>query len=266
MDELAAQQAKRGAYAIERDDKGKPQLPERPSSRAGQLAWLTTVFAYDPRHPVTGGRHLGARGGSGIVELDRQGAPTIEFDPASVIGNGQKLREALTWGPRLPTDLLPYGWNNGQAAEIAFVVSAVCRATGHRTLADEAEAIVLTLMHTAEVKEGLTTHGGSGERYEAIRGLAPRLDEHERPLRLCCLIDSQTGEFVVRVGDAADIARKRVGSLRRGWLDGAMTALGWQRVTVQGYGLIGREGRRQGPHAGCDVYRGHLRPTEDDDR
>src|SRR4051812_14123725 len=91
--------AMRCAYAV-KVEKGRAQLPEAPDSRT-RLAWLTVVLALDRNHPVTGGRHLGARGGGGIVELNRLSAPTLEFDPASVISNGQKLREALTWSERL---------------------------------------------------------------------------------------------------------------------------------------------------------------------
>ena len=245
----------------------KPVLPELPprANLAALLAWATAVLALDPVHPLTGARHLGASGASGVVELDRYDAPLLTFDPAGVIGNGVKLTDALTW-QLIDSDGDPFPWSVVQAQRIARVVRRICKSDPTdpvRTLADDAAAAVVTLTHTAELREGCTTYGGSGERYEAARALAPVIDDHERVLRPSYLIDRDTGEIVVRVSDAAHVARRMVGSLRRGWLDGAMRALGWRRFTLQGYGLPGRAGRR-GPHTHCDVYRGHL-PTDDDD-
>jgi hypothetical protein len=69
------------------------------------------------------------------------------------------------------------------------------------------------------------------------------------------LIDSESGELVIAVSDLADAARRHVGtSLRHGWLDARMDSLGWERVTLQGHALPGRDGRRQGPHARLYVY------------
>jgi hypothetical protein len=42
-----------------------------------------------------------------------------------------------------------------------------------------------------------------------------------------------------------------------------MEALGWQRITLTGYGQPGRAGRK-GPHARLNAYRGHLSAVEDD--
>ena len=245
----------------------KPVLPELPprGNHGERLAWLTAVLALDRAHPLIGGRHLGAGGATGVVELARYDAPLLTFDPASVIGNGPKLIDALTW-QLIDSDGDPFPWSNTQAQRIARMVRRVCKSDPTdpvRTMADDAAAAVVTLTHTAELREGCTTYGGSGERYEAVRALAPVTDDHERVLRPSYLIDRDTGEIVVRVGDLAHVAHRLVGSLRRGWLDGAMRALGWRRFTLQGYAIAGREGRHRGPHARCQVYRGHL-PDDDE--
>jgi hypothetical protein len=70
---------------------------------------------------------------------------------------------------------------------------------------------------------------------------------------------------VLRVSDLATAARRQLGSLPRGWLDARMRGIGWQRVELRGFGLPGRQGRRQGPHARVNVYRGHLPLDEDDE-
>lgn len=67
------------------------------------------------------------------------------------------------------------------------------------------------------------------------------------------LVDANTGELVIRVGDLQAAARAHIGSsLPRGWLDARMQALGWDRR-----GLDGHAGR-QGRHARTLIYRGHV--------
>lgn len=79
---------------------GKPPklvLPEVPAhdDLAGLLAWLTTVLALDPAHPVTGVRHEGPRGGDGHVHITRAGAGPIRFEPCRQIATARQMLPAL---------------------------------------------------------------------------------------------------------------------------------------------------------------------------
>jgi hypothetical protein len=73
------------------------------------------------------------------------------------------------------------------------------------------------------------------------------------------MVDDETGEIVIRVGDLAEAARRHTGgSLKHGWLDAILEDIGWSRVQVQGYAKPGRAGRREAPHSGGGFYRGNL--------
>ena len=131
------------------------------------------------------------------------------------------------------------------------------------------------LIQQGEPVEGCTTHGTSAQRYEAAINLGPLRDQAiGRAIGAPrCLIDTgavnkrpgeivDEGEIVLRVSDLREAARRHVGSsLPRGWLEARMDALGWRRITLQGYGHPGRAGER-GPHARVFAYVGHL-PASD---
>ncbi len=87
----------------------KPILPDLPSSDDvdGQGAWMTSVLHLDSRHPITGGTHAGHVGGRGHIALDRQGAPPLDFKPASRIGKAATLNADLVWQLQ-PSDGEPY--------------------------------------------------------------------------------------------------------------------------------------------------------------
>ena len=79
------------------------------------------------------------------------------------------------------------------------------------------------------------------------------------------LVDANTGELVIRVGDLQAAARSHIGSsLPRGWLDARMRALGWERRALDGHAVDGRAGRI-GPHARTFVYCGHIPQIGDTD-
>lgn len=96
----------------------------------------------------------------------------------------------------------------------------------------------------------MTVHGTTAQRYEAVDALQTAL--HERGTYL---VDSLTGEIVIRVIDLADAARRyQAHSLPHGWLDPRMDALCWARVPLSGYSQFGREGRRTGRHVRCNAW------------
>jgi Bifunctional DNA primase/polymerase, N-terminal len=243
-------------YAVGYDDKGKLRLPEKPAADDidGMCGWLTGVFSLDPAHPIVGGERQGLHGPDAHVVLRRRGALPLRFEPVTRIANPTRLREVLE-GCMLHTDGEPPGFKNEHTYAIAHVVRMLC---GHsERLSAEAETVGLVgdFLSDAKPVEGFTTYGTSGRRYEAALQLQRPAGLDEAPRYL---VDSDTGEFVVRVGDLAAMVRRRYGGLKRGWLDGCMAAIGWRRVEVQGYGLPGRGGRRQGPHLRANVYRGFL--------
>jgi hypothetical protein len=70
---------------------------------------------------------------------------------------------------------------------------------------------------------------------------------------------------VIAVSNLQDAARRHVGSsLPHGWVDARMEAIGWERITLDGYDQSGRDGRRRGRHARIDAYRGQLRPVSEE--
>lgn len=252
-----------GAYAVTWTDDKTPKLilpdvPE-PDDAAGQAAWLTSVLRLDPRHPVTGARHQGQRGPDGHVVIRRAEAPAIRIEPAELMTSGRRLLGVLPF-QLIPTDGEPYGFKDEHARRIAHVTRLLCGIADSLTEAQETTGIVGTFLSDATAIEGHTTYGETGERFAALEALQLPADPVTgRPIRAPhYLIDSQTGELVIRVGDLQTAARRHVGSsLRRGWLDARMDDLGWSRVEVQGYALPGRDGRRT-RHLRVLVYRGHL--------
>jgi len=235
-----------------------------PDDRGGQCAWLTATFALDPAHPVTGGAREGLRGAAGHVVLNRAGAPPLRFEPATHLNQPQRLIEDLSW-QMLPGDGAVPAFKGEHCRAVAHVVRMLTDATQVVTDAEETAGIVGTFLSAAEPVEGLTVYGNTAQRYEAATGLQRDLDATTgRPIGAPkFLIDTNTGELVIRAGDLAEAGRRHVGSsLARGWLDARMDNLGWRRARLAGYAQPGRAGRT-GPHARCDVYRGHL-PADDD--
>jgi hypothetical protein len=258
----AARNGHRGEYGVSFDDKGKLKLPPKPEHDDvdGLCKWLTGVFNLDAKHPVTDGERQGLHGPEGHVELRRVGAPPLRFEPVTRLSNPTRLREVLE-GCSLHTDGEAPGFKAEHTYAIAHVVRMLC---GHfERLSAEAETvgIVDAFLGDAVAVEEHTTYGTTGQRYEAAVALQRTSGEFEAARYL---VDSDTGELVLRVSDLAGTARRQFGSLPRGWLDARMRGIGWQRLELRGFGLPGRQGRRQGPHARVNVYRGHL-PLEDDE-
>jgi hypothetical protein len=259
---------KPGALAVTFDAKGKLILPAVPAvdDGAGQCAWLAVTFALDPAHPITGGAREGLRGALGHVVLYRAGAPALRFEPASRINQAPRLIEDLSW-QTLRSDGAVHALNATHCRLIAHVVRMLTDATDALDEQGEARGIITALLGEARGVEGLTTYEATTQRYEAANALQrDTCDQTGRaigPTRY--LIDRNTGECVVRVGDLGEAGRRFVGSsLPRGWLDARMKSLGWARVALQGYAQPGRAGRT-GPHSRCDVYRGHLPVIDADD-
>lgn len=249
-------------YAVTFTDSKPPKLvlPEvpAPDDLAGQLACITSIFRLDPRHPATGVVHEGKPGPDGHVHITRAGAAPIRFEPASIVNSARKFLPALGWQLQ-PTDSEPYGFKDEHCRRIAHVLRLACGASKAPDAAQEAAAIVGTFLGRSEAIDGHTGYGTSPQRYEAAEAL--RRDDYGSPARY--LIDTQTGELCIRVSDLQAAAREHVGaSLSHGWLQARMEHLGWDRVRLDGHRSHGREGRG-GPHARCDVFRGHL-PTDDD--
>jgi len=242
------------------DTKGKLVLPAVPAhdDLAGLLAWITNVLRLDPQHPATGTTHEGKTGPDGHVHITRAGAPPIRFEPASVVSSSRKFLPTLGW-QLAPTDGEPYGFRDEHCRRIAHVLRLSCGTSKAPDAAQEAAAIVGTFLGRAEAVEGFTAYGTSPQRYEAAEAL--RSEDYGSPPRF--LIDSQTGELCIRISDLQVAAREHVGaSLAHGWLHARMEHLGWERVRLDGHRTAGREGRG-GPHARCDVFRGHLRPEDE---
>ena len=244
------------------DDGGKMILPDVPvyNDRHGLCAWLTAVFALDGRYPIIGGAREGLRGAAGHAVLTRMGAPPIRFEPVSRINAPARVVEDLAW-QTIGTDAAVPAFKAEHARQIAHVVRMLCGATEALSDADETTGMIAMFLAGALAVEDHTTFGTAAERFEATkrlqRDIEPLSGFVTGPPRY--LIDSSTGELVIRVSDLHEAARRYIGgSLARGWVDARMQNLGWSRVRLQGYGLSGREGRSTGPHARVDVYRGVL--------
>jgi hypothetical protein len=247
---------------------GKPPkllLPDVPAhdDPVALCAWTTCVLRLDPEHPVTGAEHQGLRGAEGHVEIRRAGAPSIRFEPAGAINTTRRLMPILAWQLQ-PTDGEPYGFKDEHARRIAHVLRLLCGASADLTEAQETTGIIGTYLNGAVAIEGHTTYGSTAQRYEAATALQRDIDDltgqPRGPARY--LLDTNTGEIVIRVGDLQAAARVHTGSgLPRGWLDARMRALGWARRVLEGHAIDGRAGRT-GPHARTGIYRGHLPQPE----
>lgn len=229
-------------------------------------AWCTSVFQLDQEHPVIGFKRLGRRGTEGHALVYRAGgAPPISFEPIGAMYSSLRFLPMLRT-QLLSTDQQPYGFRNDHCATIAHVVQLGCGVSIGPDMAEEAATVVGHFTFTAKAVEGVTTYGTPVQRHEAIEALRPELDAYGKqasPNRY--LVDENTGEMVIRVSDLQETARNYYAKgLHHGWLDARMDALGWTRVTSQGYQFPGREGRK-GPHSRCVVYRGHLPEISEND-
>jgi hypothetical protein len=254
-------------YNVTFNDKNKLVLPEvpKPEDLPGMCAWLTCVFSLSRAHPITGGTREGLRGPEGHVVLHRADAPAIRFEPATRINTAAKLIETLSWQTQ-PADGPLHALGNPHCRDITYVVRMLCGAHDTVTENQETIGIIGTFLQNAEPIEGYTTHGTPAQRFEAAVALRCDTDAATgRPTGPShYLIDDNTGEFVIRVSDLAEAARRHIGSsVPRGWLDGRIQSLGWQRIRLDGHAQPGRAGR-QGAHARVTAYRGHL-PEADDD-
>lgn len=243
----------------------KLHLPAAPSQLdpAAQARWLTSVFNLNPARPIVSAEHQGVRGAAGHVVLRRFEAAPIRFEPASRLNTPARLVEDLDW-QKEPGDGESYAYKTEHARQIVYVVRMLCGASKAGSDQDETAGIVSVYLQGAQLIEGLGTYGGGSGRYEAAAALQRDVDDRGFPSSPPkYLIDKDTGEYVVRLQDLSETARRYVGSsLARGWLDARMTDLGWPRVRLDGHAISGRDGRG-GHHLRCDVYRGHLpTPTE----
>ncbi len=258
------------AYKVEyTDEPGKtPKLvmPGLPTANdlAGQLAWLTSVFRLDVKHPATRVRRYGKRGQSGDIEISRAGARSLDFEPAAAIYSATRLIPMLDC-LLISTDGVPYGFKNDHCKMIGRVVNMACEACESPDEAEEAAALVGMFTSIAMAVPGFTTYGSVTERFEALEVLRREVHgetEYERTVQRTYLIDSNTGEYVVRVSDMREAARLYGGGqLTHGWLDSHMARIGWTRAKVQGYAESGRAGRK-GPHLRVDFYRGMMPDTD----
>ena len=262
-------QATTATYAVTFTDTKPPRMvfPAIPAvgDVAGHCAWLTAAFNLNPSQPITNGRLEGLRGAAGHVVLERRGAPPLRFEPASRINTPARLIEDVSWQTG-PTDGAVHALKGEHCRQIAHVVRMLCGATKAISDEEETAGLVLVFLGSAIAREGLTTHGTTEQRYEAATALQRDTDEHTgRPIGPArYLIDSNTGEYVIRVQDLGESFRRQLGSgLARGFIDGRMAGLGWSRAQLAGYALPGRDGRK-GPHARCNVYRGVLANPADD--
>ncbi len=254
-------------YAVTFSDTKPPKLllPQKPGvdDTAGLCAWLTAVFNLSRARRITSGHHEGLRGAAGHVVLKRHDAPPIRFEPASRINTPARLIEDLSWQV-LPDDGAVHALKGEHCREIAHVVRMLCGATKAISDEEETASLVIAFLGGAVQREGHTTYGTTEQRYEAATALQRDTDEHTgRPLGPArYLIDTNTGEYVIRIQDLGESFRRQLGSgLARGFIDGRMAGLGWTRAQLDGHAQPGRAGR-SGPHARCQVYRGLL-PTSD---
>lgn len=186
----------------------------------------------------------------------RRGAAALE--PASRINTPARLDKDLTW-QKLPIDPENYGYKTEHARQIVYVVRMLCGASQSASDQDETAAIVGVYLQGARRVEGHSTYRTGTGRYAAAMTLQRAIDDRGLPCTPpSYLLDADTGEYVIRVQDLGDVARRQLGSsVARGWLDARMLDLGWQRVRHDGHALPGRQ-RVGNPHARVDTYRGHL--------
>ena len=264
----ATAKASQRAYVNETDAKGGLKLPRLPdvATPAALAAWLSHALALDRAHPVTSAAHEGLRGAAGHVLLTRLDAPPLRFEPASRLNTPMRLIEDRTW-QAIPSDGPTPALKADHCRKIAHVVRQLCGISKAMSDEDETFGIVGAYLGGATAIDGHTTYGTTGQRYEAAVALRREVDETTgRPTGAArYLHDLNTGELVIRVADLIDIARRFIGgTLAHGWLDARLENAGWARKRLSGHSQPGREGRKQGTHARCDVYVGQL-PGEPDD-
>jgi hypothetical protein len=143
----------------------------------------------------------------------------------------------------------------------------LCGASADLSETDETVGIISAFLTAAVAVEGLTTYGTTMQRYEAAAALQRELDEMTgRPVGAPrYLVDSSTGEYIIRVGELQAAARVHIGStLARGWLDARMQSIEWVRRALDGHAAASRGGR-YGAHGRVHVYRGLLPHVEETD-
>lgn len=228
-------------------------------------AWITSVLRLDVRFPVVKASHHGVRGQEGHIELHRAGCDSIHFEPAAIVSSARRLGPALQWQLE-PTDGEPYGFKDEHCKRIAHVLRLLCGVSSAPSETQETENIIGTFLQGAKAIEGRTTHGTTAQRYQAAEALKSDGDSRGSAWGQHYLIDSQTGEIVIRVGDLQEGARRQIGSsLPRGWLDARIDGLGWKRCRLDGHAESGRTGRAGGSHLRIDVYRGYWPVDEEGD-
>ncbi len=244
-------------------------LPDVPAhdDLMGQLSWLTSVLNLDREHPITKVVRYGKRGPDGVIEMTRAGAGPLNFEPLVSMNTARRLNAARGWDG-IPTDPEPHGIKDEHCMRIVKVTSMACENCLSPTEVQEAEALVGMFVMCAKEIDGFTTYGTVVERYEALAALsreANATNEYEK-IQPCYLIDSNTGELVIRVSDMREAARTYSGDqLTRGWLDSHMARIGFKRARVQGYAEPGTAGRKGSGHKRVDFYRGVMPVSDDED-
>jgi hypothetical protein len=233
-------------------------LPQR-DDRAGLCEWLTLNLGLDPEHPITNGCRFGTHDHDGIALLYRRNAPELRFTPITRLSTPARLTETLI-GCLTSTDGVIPPFTNDHIAYITSAVRWLCEITDEQSHVERFNAITGTFLAGAEpIEEKLTTYNTtSPQRYELADKLRPQRDEHNRPLPPRYLVDRNSGELIIGVGDLQTAARAAEGtSLRRGELDTLLVERGWKRITIEGRGHPGRPQAR-GPHLRLYAYRGLL--------
>ncbi len=257
-------------YKVTLTDTKPPRLvlPKVPAvgDTARLCAWLTAVFNLHAASPIVAGHQQGLRGANGHVVLERRNAAPLRFEPVSRINNPARLIEDLSWQVG-PHDGAAHALKAADCRQVAHVVRMLCGST--KAISDEEETVslLLTFLNESELVEGCSCYGPAAERYEAAQALQRTCDEHTgRPRGVVKhLTDRNTGEVVARVSDIADSFRRQLGSsVGRGFVEGRMAGLGFVKATLDGHRFPGRAGRN-GPHARCQVFRGHLPGLDDED-
>lgn len=243
------------------DKSGKLVLPAipAPDDHPGLCAWLSNVFNLDHRCPVVSVMRTGPHGPRGMAFVNRAGdAPQIVLEPISIITNPPRLIEALAT-QKLGRDGIVRDFKAGHCREIAHVVSMLAQIGERVAEVEQAAGIIGDLIQAGEEQAGFTTYGPGRDRYLAASALVRGTDEltGRSVLRPPYLIDSSTGELVVAVSELNEIARRYLGSsVRMGWLQSAIEALGWSRITLEGWEQPGMQDR--GRHRRVHAYRGRL--------
>jgi hypothetical protein len=231
-----------------------PQVPDL-GDTPGLCAWLTKMFGLDPSKPIIGGERKGLRGPEGRIELYRAGAPMIPFEPARTVNQPPRLIEVIS-NYAIPTDGKVPPLKAVHSADIALAIRRLCGESHQLSDEDEMLGIIgAFLAGDVEPVEGFTTYGDGPQMYEAAVALGHRRDTHTgRPFETArFLVDRNTGELVIGVGDLAAAARRHLGvGLRHGWLDGRMDSVGWKRLMIEGW----KEPGHRGGHRKYQAYRG----------